>query len=81
MGAFAIGTLYSRDHWFGNVMNGRDIVTGELIPGANGLYNLGLNDFYAGSAAAFITLAAGISIHAISLMSNRSIFTCNVKEY
>ncbi len=81
MVAFAIGTIYSRDHWFGNVMNGVDPATGSLIPGSNGLYAVGLNDLYAGSAAAFIALSVGISVHALSLMSHRSLFTCGLREY
>ena len=79
--AFALGTLYSRDHWFGNTINGRDLITNEIMVGSNGLYDLGLNDLYAGSAAAFITLAIGISFHALSLMSSKSLFKCNVKDY
>lgn len=78
--AFSLGTLYSRDHWFGNTMNGLD-ANGNLIPGAMGLYQMGLNDLYAGSAAAFITLGIGVSIHALSLMSNKSIFKCSLKEF
>ncbi|WP_052663872.1 cation-translocating P-type ATPase [Mycoplasmoides alvi] len=79
--AFALGTLYSRDHWFGNVINGRDPVTNQIIFGSGGLYDVGLNDLYAGSAAAFITLAIGISFHALSLMSSNSLFKCKVKDY
>ncbi|WP_052663109.1 cation-translocating P-type ATPase [Mycoplasmoides pirum] len=79
--AFALGTLYSRDHWFGNTMNGLDPITNQIIPGSNGLYALGFNDLYAGSATAFIALSIGISIHALSLMSSKSLFKCNVKDY
>lgn len=78
--AFSIGALYSRDHWFGNTMNGLDS-NGNLIPGQIGLYQMGLNDLYAGSAAAFITLGIGVSVHALSLMSNKSIFRCSLKEF
>ncbi len=67
--AFAIGVEYCQNNWFGIGQN--------LL---NTLESQGLNSFYAGSATAFIALGIGVSIHALSLMSNESIFKCNVKK-
>ena len=65
--AFSLGTLYSENQWFGNEMKEQ-------------LASLGYNSFYAGSACAFIALGLGVSIHALSLMSNESIFKTSLKE-
>ncbi|MDE5949543.1 MAG: cation-translocating P-type ATPase [Malacoplasma sp.] len=65
--AFAIGVEYSEGAWFGNTLKAS-------------LESQGLNSFYAGSGAAFIALGIGVSVHALSLMSNESIFKCNVKK-
>ena len=65
--AFTIGVEYSKNHWFNNQM-------------LESLTNNGLNSFYAGSACAFITLGVGVSIHALSLMTNDSVFKTNIKK-
>ena len=66
--AFVIGIEYSENHWFGNNLKE------ELLKD-------GFNSFYAGSAASFLTMSVGVSIHALSMMSQKSIFRCAVKEY
>lgn len=66
--AFALGTLYSREHWFNNNIQ-------------TSVHEMGYTDLHVGSAAAFITLAVGISLHALNMMSTRSILSCNVKEH
>ncbi|MDE6562657.1 MAG: cation-translocating P-type ATPase [Malacoplasma sp.] len=67
--AFAIGVEYCQNNWFGLGSALKESLTSQ-----------GLNSFYAGSGAAFIALGIGVSVHALSLMSNESIFKCNVKK-
>ncbi|WP_052270422.1 cation-translocating P-type ATPase [Malacoplasma penetrans] len=67
--AFTIGVEFCERNWFG---------VGHQLK--QSLDALSLNSLYAGSAAAFITLGAGVSIHALSLMSNESIFKTSIKK-
>lgn len=67
--AFTIGVEFCERDWFGY---------GNQLK--ESLDRLSLNSLYAGSACAFITLGTGVSIHALSLMSNKSIFKTSIKK-